>query len=171
MADLSPLLIQIYGLKALDAFVKVIGNTGIERLASRRVLVLAANIRDVGITQTSIRLLGPRPNSAPFSRVFTLQAPAIESLPEGIRVDLQTMLDDMSEIAKVLILSAAEYVDIPIAQIIQSFDLPQHQLQGAIQELATLGLVVPKQEGGFEFRDAATAQALAKLNTSVGRLA
>ncbi len=170
MADLSPLLIQIYGLKALDAFVKVIGNTGIERLASRRVLVVAANVRDAGITQTSIRLLGPRPNAAPFSRVFTLQAPDMESLPEGIRVDLQAMLDDMSQTAKELILSAAEHVDIPIAQIIQSFDLPQHQLQGAIQELTALGLVVPKQEGGFEFRDAVTAQAFARLNTSVERL-
>ena len=170
MADLSPLLIQVYGLKALDAFEKVIGNTGIERLASRRVLVVAANVRDAGVTQTSIRLLGPRPNAAPFSRVFTLQAPDMESLPEGIRVDLQTMLDDMSEIAKDLILSAADHIDIPIAQIIQSFDLPQHQLQSAIQELTALGLVVPKQAGGFEFRDALTAQALAKLNTPVERL-
>ena len=76
----------------------------------------------------------------------------------------------MSQTAKELILSAAEHVDIPIAQIIQSFDLPQHQLQGAIQELTALGLVVPKQEGGFEFRDAVTAQAFARLNTSVERL-
>jgi len=131
---------------------------------------VAANVRDAGVTQTSIRLLGPRPNAAPFSRVFTLQAPDMESLPEGIRVDLQTMLDDMSEIAKDLILSAADHIDIPIAQIIQSFDLPQHQLQSAIQELTALGLVVPKQAGGFEFRDTLTAQALAKLNTPVERL-
>ena len=171
MADLTPLLIQVYGLKALDAFEKVIGTNGIERLASRRVLVVAANVRDAGVAQTSIRLLGPRPNAAPFSRVFTLQAPDLESLPEGIRVDLQTMLDDMSAIARDLILSAADHADLPIAQIIQSFDLPQHQLQSAIQELTALGLVVPKQAGGFEFRDALTAQALAKLNTPVERLA
>ena len=49
-------------------------------------------------------------------------------------------------------------------------DLPQHQLQSAIQELTALGLVVPKQAGGFEFRDALTAQALAKLNTPIERL-
>ena len=170
MADLTPLLIQVYGLKALDAFEKVIGTTGIERLASRRVLVVAANIRDAGVAQTSIRLLGPRPNAAPFSRVFTLQAPDVESLPEGIRVDLQTMLDDMSPIARDLILSAADHADMPITQIIQSFDLPQHQLQSAIQELTALGLVVPKQAGGFEFKDPLTAQALAKLNAPVERL-
>lgn len=170
MADLTPLLIQVYGLKALDAFEKVIGTNGIERLASRRVLVIAANVRDAGVAQTSIRLLGPRPNAAPFSRVFTLQAPDLESLPEGIRVDLQTMLDDMSTIARDLILSAADHADLPITQIIQSFDLPQHQLQSAIQELTALGLVVPKQAGGFEFRDALTAQAIAKLNTPVERL-
>lgn len=170
MADLTPLLIQIYGLKALDAFEKVIGTNGIERLASRRVLVIAANVRDAGVAQTSIRLLGPRPNAAPFSRVFTLQAPDLESLPEGIRVDLQTMLDDMSTIARDLILSAADHADLPISQVILSFDLPQHQLQSAIQELTALGLVVPKQAGGFEFRDALTAQALAKLNTPVERL-
>jgi DNA-binding CsgD family transcriptional regulator len=170
MADLTPLLIQVYGLKALDAFEKVIATNGIERLASRRVLVIAANVRDAGVVQTSIRLLGPRPNAAPFSRVFTLQAPDLESLPEGIRVDLQTMLDDMSAIARDLILSAADHADMPISQVIQSFDLPQHQLQSAIQELTALGLVVPKQAGGFEFKDALTAQAIAKLNTPVERL-
>jgi len=167
MAEQNCLLIQVYGLKALSAFENVIGPAGIERLASRRILIVAANVRDAGAPQTSIRSLGPRPNAAPFSRIFTMQAPDIESLPEGIRVDLQAMLDDMSELAKDLILSAANELDTPITKLMQQFDVPQHQLQSAIGELTALGLVAPKPEGGFEFRDVITAKALQQLHASV----
>jgi len=166
MAEQTPLLIQVYGLKALNAFEKVIGPTGVERLASRQILIVGANVSEAGKPITSIRALGPRPNATPFSRVFTMQIPDSESLPEGIRVDLQTMLDDLSEIARDLVLSAALQLDVPISEVIDALDLPQHQLQSAIGELTALGLVAPKPTGGFEFCDIATAKALQQLQGS-----
>ena len=165
IADHAPLVIQVFGLKALDAFKNVIGLLGIERLSSRGLLIVAANIPNTGVAQTSVRLLGPNPNVAPFSRVFTMQAPGFEDLPEGIRIDLQALLDDMGEDARDFIMKAVIDLDKPIALVMDEFDLPHHKMQACIQELTSLGLVSPGQDGGFEFRDPATALALQRLCT------
>jgi DNA-binding FadR family transcriptional regulator len=40
---------------------------------------------------------------------------------------------------------------------------PRPVIQAAIQELASLGLILPSPGNGFEFRDLATAQAIKQL--------
>ena len=163
----GPLTILIYGLKALEVFKSVIGESGIDRLASRQVLIVAANLQDSGSAQISVRLLGPKPNSVPFSRVFNLQMPAIDELPEGIRVDLRALLDNLSPVAKELILRAANDLDTPLLTILTSMNEPHHKEQACIQELTNSGLIAASQGGGFEFRDLSTALAIKHLSIPI----
>ena len=167
MSKVQPLAVLVYGLKALESFKAVVGEPGIDRLASRPIMIVAANLQDTGSAQVSVRLLGSKPNSAPFSRIFTLQAPAMDALPEGIRVDLRAMLDGLSPIAKELILRAANQPDQSVLTILSAMNEPQHQVQSCIQELMTSGLIAANQSGDFELRDLATAQAIGHLSVAV----
>ena len=167
IAKAGPLAILVYGLKALEAFKSAIGEAGIDRLASRQILIVAANLQDQGSSQIAVRLLGPKPNSAPFSRVFNLQMPTIDALPEGIQVDFRVMLDGLSSISKELILRAANEPETPLLDILTQMNEPHHKAQACIQELTSSGLIAASQGGGFEFRDLGTAQAIKHLSIAI----
>ena len=170
LAEISksgPLAVLVYGLKALELFKSVIGESGIDRLASRQILIVAANLQDTGSAQISVRLLGPKPNSVPFSRVFNLQMPAIDELPEGIRVDLRALLDNLSPLAKELVLRGANDLEAPLLSILSSMNEPHHKEQACIQELTNSGLIAASQGGGFEFRDLSTALAIKHLSIAI----
>ncbi|WP_216252275.1 helix-turn-helix transcriptional regulator [Polynucleobacter sp. 71A-WALBACH] len=163
-AILRPLVIQVYGLKALEAFKYALGDRGIDRMAARPILVIVANLKESGSSQTSVRLLGPRPIEMPFSRVYSMNAPTQESLPENIRVDMQAILDDLSAHAQSIVMTASQNPEKPIEEVISILDLPHHQIQSGLQELASAGFILARQGGGFEFRDQATAEAIQHLS-------
>jgi len=167
IAKTGPLAILVYGLKALEAFKAVIGDAGIDRLASRQILIVATNLQDHGASQISVRLLGPKPNSAPFSRVFNLQMPRIDALPEGIRIDFRAMLDNLSPISRELMLRAANEPKTPLLTLLTQMDESHHKAQACIQELTSSGLIAASQGGGFEFRDLGTAQAIKHLSIPI----
>ena len=164
LAVQKPLVIQVYGLKALDAFKYVLGERGIDLMASRPILIVAANLKESGSSQASLRLLGPRPIEQAFSRVHSMSIPEQESLPEGIRVDLQAILDDLSSSAQSIVIFASQDPKQPIEDAITSLNLPHHLSQGALQELASVGFISARQGGGFEFRDLTTAKAIQRLS-------
>jgi DNA-binding CsgD family transcriptional regulator len=164
LAIACPVVIQVYGLKALESLRYVLGERGIERIASRPILVIAANLIESGSPKTAIRLLGPRPVDMPFSRLFSMSAPTQESLPEGIRVDLQAILDDLTPIAQSIVIIAAQDPDRDIDGAIATLNLSQKNSQAALQELTSVGFLTGRQGGGFEFRDLTTAQAIQKLS-------
>lgn len=161
---IQPLVIQVYGLKALEAFKYVLGDRGIDRMAARPILVIVANLKETGSSQTSVRLLGPRPVEMPFSRVYSMKAPTQESLPENIRVDMQAILDELSPHAQSIVMTAAQDPKKPIQEAISNLSLPHHQIQSGLQELAAAGFISASQAGGFEFRDQATAEAIQNLS-------
>ena len=167
IAKSGPLAILVYGLKALEAFKAVIGEAGIDRLASRQILIVAANLQDHGSAQIAVRLLGPKPNSAPFTRVFKLQMPRIDALPEGIRVDFRAMLDNLSPISRELMLRAANEPETSLLTILTQMNEPHHKAQACIQELTSSGLIAASQGGGFEFRDLSTAEAIKHLSIPI----
>ena len=167
IAKAGPLAILVYGLKALETFKVVIGEAGIDRLASRQILIVATNLQDHGSSQISVRLLGPKPNSAPFSRVFNLQMPRIDALPEGIRIDFRAMLDNLSPISRELMLRAANEPETPLLTLLTQMDESHHKAQACIQELTSSGLIAASQGGGFEFRDLGTAQAIKHLSIPI----
>jgi DNA-binding CsgD family transcriptional regulator len=164
LASTTPLVIQVYGLKALESLKFVLGERGIERMASRPILIVSANAIDAGSPKTTIRLLGPRPVDMPFSRLFSMNAPAQESLPEGIRVDLQAILDDLTPAAQSIVMIAAQDPNRDIEGAIITLNLTPKNSQAALHELTSVGFLSARQGGGFEFRDLTTAQAIQKLS-------
>ncbi len=163
-AKVGSLVVQVYGLKALDAFSTLLGERGVDLLVSRRILFVVANLRDFGHEQTTIRLLGPRPTNLPSSRTFSMQVPDIETLPDSIRLDLQALMDSLSEASRSLIAAAAVDPQRAIDEYIDLLGLPRHQAQACLSELTSSGLVAPRAGVGFQFRDVITAQAINRLN-------
>ena len=164
LAITTPVVIQVYGLKALESLKFVLGERGVERMASRPILIVSANVVETGSPKTAIRLLGPRPVDMPFSRLFSMSAPTQESLPEGIRVDLQAILDDLTPVAQSIVIVAAQDPNQDIEGAITTLNLSQKNSQAALQELTSVGFLSARQGGGFEFRDLTTAQAIQKLS-------
>lgn len=163
----KPLVVQVYGLKALDGLATVLGERGINQLVSCPILIVAANLMDVGQAQTVVRLLGPRPKSDAPSRVFTMRTNEHADLPQAIRADLQAMLDGLSVVSKQLIVAAATDPAKPIDEFVTQAALPHHQAQSCLSELTASGLIAPKSGGGFQFRDLMTAQAIHSLTVAI----
>lgn len=176
LAVAGPVLVQVYGIQALQHLKKILGDKGIDRLVSLPLMLIAADTRDLSqlqkesndnLTQaTQIKLLGPRPNHPLLSRIFTMKAPDMEVLPEGIRLDLQALLDELSDTAQQLIAHAANHPKDPMEELISQMKVPRPIIQGALRELITLGLIRPSQAHGFEFRDAWMAHAIKKMSST-----
>lgn len=166
-ADNKNLVVQVYGLKALDTLVTILGERGVELLVSHRILFVVANLRDSGDDQTTIRLLGPRPVNIFSSRSFSMKVPEFDHLPDQIRVDLQALLDSLSSEARALVTLAAAAPDRAIDEFLNQLNYPNHLTQACLNELALSGLVAPRNDGGFQFRDLSTAQAIHKLSISL----
>ena len=166
-ANQDLLVVQVYGFKALDALASVLGERGIDSLVSHRILFVVANLRDSGSAQTTIRLLGPRPTNMPMSRVFSMKVPDLDVLPDQIRVDLQALIDSLSEESRTLITLAASHPERAIDECLDELKYAHHQTQTCLNELTMSGLVAPRSGGGFQFRDLTTAQAIHKLSISL----
>jgi hypothetical protein len=166
-ANQDLLVVQVYGFKALDALASVLGERGIDSLVSHRILFVVANLRDSGSAQTTIRLLGPRPTNMPMSRVFSMKVPDLDVLPDQIRVDLQALIDSLSEESRTLITLAAIHPERAIDECLDELKYAHHQTQTCLNELTMSGLVAPRSGGGFQFRDLTTAQAIHKLSISL----
>ena len=160
----APVVLQVYGIQSLQALKNALGDRGIDRMVGLRVLLIVTNVRDVKKPITSIRILGPRPDKAIFTRMHTMQEPEIDLLPEGVMMDIQAIVDHLSTAAKQVIFAAAESPDEVFDEKIPLVDLPRPVLQGALQELSNLGLIFPRDDHYFGFRDAKTANAISQLN-------
>ena len=168
LAASSPIVIQAYGLRVLDSLRFVLGERGIERMAARSILVVAANLIESGSTKTDIRLLGSRPIDTPFSRLISIDSPDQEVLPEGIRVDLQAIFDDLSSSAQSIAMFAAQDGKQDFDAAVSFLKLTEKNSQAALQELTSVGLLTAGQAGGFKFRDQTTANAIQKLSIPRG---
>lgn len=162
IAQSQHLMVELYGLKTLESFKMLIGDSGIDILAPRSIIIVAANLPQTGNQQTCARLLGSRPNDQPFSRTFTMIHPEGTVYPEGIQVDYQAILDSLSNAARAILIHAVKNPQIPLANAIAEICDSHHKAQSAIHELTSFGLIVPGLEGNFEFRDQGTIEAIRK---------
>jgi DNA-binding CsgD family transcriptional regulator len=160
----APVALQVYGIQSLQSLKTALGDRGIDRLVGLKVLVVVTNVRDVKKPITSIRVLGPRPDKAIFTRMHTMQEPDIDLLPEDVLIDIQAIVDDLSPAAKQVIFAAAQSPDEAFNEKMPLVDLPRPVLQGALQELSNLGLIFPRDDHYFDFRDVMTANAISHLN-------
>ncbi|WP_062310042.1 helix-turn-helix domain-containing protein [Polynucleobacter sinensis] len=163
----APVVLQVVGIQSLQALKSALGDRGIDRLVGLRVLVLVTDLRDIQKQQTSIRILGPRPDNAVFTRIHTMAEPPLDLLPEGVLVDMQAMVDDLSPAARQVIFAAAQTPEKAFNELLPLVNLPRPVLQGALQELVSVGLILPRDDHYFDFRDALTASAIAQLNKQV----
>ena len=159
----APVVLQVYGIQSLAAFQAAIGQRGIDRLVGLKVLIVLANLRDSQKPKTSIRVLGARPDNLVFTRVHTMAEPAIDLLPEGVMVDMQAMVDDLSPAARQIIFAAAESPGQGIDTLLPRLSIPRPVLQMALQELSNTGLITPRDDNHFDFRDALTISAITQL--------
>lgn len=160
----APVVLQVSGIQSMQALKTALGDRGIDRLVGLRVLVVVTNLGDVKKPQTSIRILGPRPDNAVFSRMHIMVEPEINLVPEGVLIDMQAMVDDLSPAARQMIFAAADTPDEAFNELMPVVDLPRPVQQSALQELTNLGLIYPRDDHYFDFRDAMTASAIAQLN-------
>ena len=160
----APIVLQVYGIQSLQSLKHALGDRGLDRLVGLKVLLVVTNVRDVKKPITSICVLGPRPDKAIFTRMHTMQEPDLDLLPEGVMMDIQAIVDDLSSAAKQVIFAAAESPDEAFDEKMPLLDLPRPVLQGALQELSNLGLIFPLDDHCFGFRDAMTANAISQLN-------
>ena len=160
----APIVLQVYGIQSLQSLKSALGDRGLDRLVGLKVLLVVTNVRDVKKPITSIGVLGPRPDKAIFTRMHTMQEPDIDLLPEGVMMDIQAIVDDLSSAAKQLIFAAAGSPNEAFDEKMPHLDLPRPVLQGALQELSNLGLIFPREDHCFGFRDATTANAILQLN-------
>ena len=163
----APVVLKVMGIHSLQALKKALGEHGIDRLVGLKVLVVVTNLRDIKKPQTHIRILGPRPESAIFTRIHTMEEPILDLVPEGVLVDMQAMVDDLSSAAKQLIFAAAQSPKQAFNELMPSINLPRPVIQVALQELVSLGLILPRDDHYFDFRDVLTASAIAQLNKQV----
>lgn len=163
IAQTAPLMVELYGLKTLDSFKMLLGDAGIDLLAARPIIIVAANLPQTGNRQTCARLLGSRPTEQPFSRTFTMTQPESAALPEGIQLDFQVMLDSLSDSARNILTKAVNNPQISLAESITQECDSHHKAQSAIHELTSFGLIVPGVNGGFDFRDVSTIDAIRHL--------
>jgi DNA-binding CsgD family transcriptional regulator len=159
-----PVVLQVSGIQSLQALKTALGDRGIDRLVGLRVLVVVTNLCDVKKPQTSISVLGPRPDNGVFTRRHVMEEPKPKIVPEGVLIDMQAMVDDLSPAARQMVFAAAAKPHEAFNELIPSVDLPRPVLQGALQELTNLGLIYPRDDHYFDFRDAITASAIAQLN-------
>ena len=159
----TPLVIQVYGIQSLATFKAAMGNRGIDRLVSMRILVVVANLRDSQKPKTSIRMLGARPDNVVFTRVHTMDEPELDLLPEGVMVDMQAMVDDLSAPARQVIFVAADHPGCATEELLSIVSIPRPVMQVALQELTNAGLIRPRDKNHFDFRDALTISAITQL--------
>lgn len=158
-----PLVIQVYGIQSMGTLKTALGTRGIDRLVGLRALVTVANVRDSQKPKTSIRVLGARPDNVVFTRVHTMTEPDLDLLPEGVMVDMQAMVDDLSSPARQIIFAAAEAPDKPTDELLPRLSIPRPVMQMALQELSNAGLIIPRGDNHFDFRDAMTISAIVQL--------
>ena len=163
----APVVLQVMGIQSLIALKNALGDRGLDRLVGLRVLVVVTNLRDNKKPQTHIRILGPRPDQAVFTRVHTMVEPSIDLLPEGVLVDMQAMVDGLSPAAREMIFAAALAPEKAFNELLPLVNLPRPVMQGALQELVGFGLILPRDDHYFDFRDGLTANAIAQLNKQV----
>jgi hypothetical protein len=166
LTQAGPLAVLVYGPKGIDRLVEVLGPAGVDRLLGKPVLVVGSNLTAVGQPQTLMRLLGPRPADGPLARVFSFEVPDVDRAIEKSRVDLQELLDSLSPQARTLAMGVAIDNRQSFLSFAKRLKFLDQEVRSALNELTSCGLVVPSGQGGFEFRDVYTAQALARLNVA-----
>lgn len=156
----GPAALLAYGIDALDNLKAALGERALDRLRSLPLAVVAGAMHRSGVPQTVVRLLGSHPTMSPFVRVLRMQVPVArsESL-QGIRPDVQAVLDAVSEQARAIVRVASDPGYCDIGAIAQALGISRDAVLERCRELERSGLA-SVCEGRLQFRDETTATAV-----------
>ena len=148
-----------YGLDALPTLRDALPPTTLERARTIPLAVAGGAMRRSGEPQTAIRLLGSHPAAAVFSRVLRMTVPAAGAAHQGMRADVQAVLDRVSPLARALARVAAETPLADVAALAASLGSSADKVAAGCRELEQAGIAV-LQEGKLRFRDEGTSEAV-----------
>lgn len=169
LTAVDPVFLAVYGSSGIDRLTEILGVTGIETLVSKRVVLVANRAVDSQKSQTTLRLLGPRPDNTVLSRVFALKTPEAADLPDQLRAGLLELLDTLSTHSRALAISAATDPSATLLSASKSLNLTDAQIRACFNELAACGLIVPTDSPArFEFRSQTTIQAIRMMTVRPG---
>lgn len=160
LAARGPAALLAYGVDALPTLKATLRERALERLRALPLAIVAGAMHRSGAPQTVVRLLGPYPGASPFVRVLRMQVPEGRSrAPQGIRPDVQAVLDAVSAEARAIARLASNPRSRDVAAVAQALGMAPAAVIERCRELETLGLL-SVNAGRLEFRDETTAAAV-----------
>lgn len=160
LAIRGPAVLLAYGIDALPTLKATLGARALERLRALPLAIVAGAMRRSGAPQTVVRLLGPYPGASPFVRVLRMQVPEGRSrAPQGIRPDVQAVLDAVSAEARAIARLASNPRSCGVAAVAQALGMAPEAVIEHCRELESSGLL-SVNAGRLEFRDETTAAAV-----------
>lgn len=156
----GPSVLLAYGIDALPTLRASLAGPTLESLRTRPLAVVGGAMRRSGEPQTVVRLLGAHPTSAPFARVLRMVVPKAEPVTlEGMRPDVQAMLDRVSPLARAVARAGAGAPHGDIAALAAAMSVPGPAVLEGCRELEQAGLA-HLSGGALHFRDAEIAGAV-----------
>ena len=159
LAAAGPAVLLAYGIDALPTLRAALPAAALERIRKLPLAVVGGAMRRSGEPQTAVRLLGAHPSAAPFARVLRMSVPAGRAAPQGMRPDVQAVLDRVSPFARAVARAGAELQQGDIDAMAAALAVSGSAVLAGCRELEQAGLVV-LDEGVLRFRDAETAGAV-----------
>jgi DNA-binding CsgD family transcriptional regulator len=160
LAAAGPAALLAYGIDALPSLRGALSAQALERICSVPLAIVGGATRRSGEPQTAVRLLGAHPSAAPFARVLRLEVPGGQlPAPQGMRPDVQAVLDRVSPFARAVARAGAEIPLGNIDAVAAALAVPGAEVLAGCRELEAAGLIV-LSEGALRFRDADTASAV-----------
>ena len=160
LAAAGPVALLAYGIDALPTLRGKLSSAALERMRRLPLAIVGGAMRRSGEPQTAVRLLGAHPVVAPFARVLRMVVPApAPSMLQGMRPDVQAVLDRVSPFARAVARACAEIPQGGIEAVAVALAVPGKAVLAGCHELERAGLIV-LNEGALRFRDAETAGAV-----------
>lgn len=166
LCETGPLCLVVHGHNGLAILRNALTDKGIKALVTQPLLVVAQVVPS-DQPEAVVQTLGSRANGLPFARSYVLRIPNPESYIEHLKVEAGAILDGVSPIASAILVAAAHDAGHEFAGVLKGLDEPAYNVKDALQELQSLGLIVPSQKGGFVFRDPVLAKAICQMDVKL----
>jgi DNA-binding CsgD family transcriptional regulator len=153
-------VVLFHGIDALSHLRGALKAATLERWRTLPLVIAGAVLPRSGTPQTVVRLLGPNPAAAPFSRVLRMAVPedAVAGL-DGILPHVQAVLDRVSPFARAVARAASLSGTGDAASIASALAATPEAVQAGCEELRGAGLAW-LEAGALRFRDDQTAGAV-----------
>lgn len=162
----GPVCLLVHGHNGLMTLRNALADKGVEILAAQPLLVIgqaAQGEKHEAVIQT----LGARATGVPFSRSYVLTVPDSDEFVARLKMEVAGILDALSPLARTMLVDAAHHPSMRLDKNLPDLDESTFRVQEALQELQSIGLIIPAQGGGFQFRDPILAEAICQMDVQL----